>query len=85
MSEITKAITTMCPECGQTTVLNVSVTGYDNWRNGMVIQKALPELSSDIREMLITGICGECWNNMFNDEDEPDNDEDRDTPDNHEW
>lgn len=31
-----------------------------------VIQDAMPNLSADDREFLITGICPKCWNSTFN-------------------
>ena len=33
--------------------------------NGQSIQDIVPELSPDYREMLISGICPTCWDNMF--------------------
>ena len=39
----------------------VSKRGYQAWRNGMLIQHALPELSIDDRETLISGYCDEAW------------------------
>ena len=33
--------------------------------NGQSIQDIIPELSPDYREMLISGICPTCWDNMF--------------------
>jgi hypothetical protein len=40
------------------------------WRGGMLIQKAMPNLSPDQRELLISGTCGECWEKMFKEEEE---------------
>ena len=42
---------------------------YFNWQAGMVIQQAFPEMDPDIRELLISSICGTCFDNMFKDED----------------
>lgn len=36
---------------------------YYNWVNGMTIQRALPYLSLDDREFLMTGITPEEWQN----------------------
>lgn len=57
-----------CPFCGCVNFINVSVEGYTAWKNGELIQNALPELSADEREMLISGICSDCWNGMFGEE-----------------
>ena len=35
------------------------------WKNGMVIQQAMPHLSPDEREFLMTGITAEEWENAF--------------------
>lgn len=59
-----------CPECGIINDVTVSIIGYHNYKSGMLIQDALPELNPVQREMLITGICGKCWNKMFDDSDE---------------
>ena len=40
----------------------------------MHIQKALPNNTAEEREMLITGICSKCWDELFS-EDEVDYDE----------
>jgi len=36
-----------------------------NWEDGMFIQKAMPNLTSDQREFLITGIVKEEWEELF--------------------
>ena len=36
-----------------------------NWEDGMLIQKAMPNLTSDQREFLITGIVKEEWEELF--------------------
>jgi hypothetical protein len=36
-----------------------------NWEDGMLIQKAMPNLTSDQREFLITGIVNEEWEELF--------------------
>lgn len=41
------------------------VEGVDNWQNGMLIQNALPELTSEEREFLMTGLLPEEWNAIF--------------------
>ena len=58
-------VVTTCPVCGTSHDVDVPYQGYMNWRNGMLIQQAMPELSATLREMLITGICGTCWDRSF--------------------
>jgi hypothetical protein len=54
-----------CPLCGGLSVVFCNRVGYDAWCGGVFIQKALPELTADEREMLMTGYCRGCWNKMF--------------------
>lgn len=55
-------IRTTCPLCGKVNYVEVSAIGFMRWQEeGVNIQNALPELSDNEREMLITGICPNCW------------------------
>lgn len=71
-------ILTTCPFCGKETTLTVSLDGYMAWREGELIQRALPELSSNEREMLISGICPECWEKCFGEDHEDEFEDDYD-------
>jgi hypothetical protein len=59
-----------CPICSQTSAVLVELEGYSAWFNGSLIQVAMPYLSPNEREGLMTGICSDCWDNMFSDDDE---------------
>lgn len=59
-------VSVTCPLCGQESIIQVNPKGYYNWRHGVCIQEALPELSSVQRELLISGICPMCWDKMCN-------------------
>lgn len=66
-------VDTVCPCCGKITTVQVPMVGFCNWKfGGMPIQKAMPELSADVREALISGICPSCWDNIFSCDDEDD-------------
>lgn len=41
--------------------LDVTQEQLDKWKKGMLIQKAMPQLTSDEREFLITGSTPEEW------------------------
>ena len=43
------------------------VNGQDvvDWKGGKYIQDAMPYLSADERELLISGTCGTCFDKMF--------------------
>jgi len=43
----------------------VNEDDYTSWENGELIQTAMPYLSAGEREVLISGMCGPCFDNMF--------------------
>ena len=59
-----------CPRCKKLTVLELPKEGVLNWEKGMYVQDAFPELSSSDREILISGFCASCWDEMFLDSDD---------------
>ena len=64
----------MCPITHKPWTLAVPVEGYERWQAGEKIQHALPTLTADQREMLITGITQEGWEQLFGSEDEDEED-----------
>jgi hypothetical protein len=68
-NQLTVNVNVKCPLCKKEyTVKNVPVKGFMEWKEGgKHIQDALPTLSADDREALITGVCKTCWDNMFAD------------------
>jgi hypothetical protein len=48
---------------------------YDAWRNGALIQRAMPQLSADEREFLKTGITPEEWKKIFGGDEEEEEEE----------
>lgn len=72
---MTIAITSTCPFCGKISFIEVNADAYESWRYGdVLIQDAFPELSANDREQLKTGICPECWDNMFSSDNEEEED-----------
>jgi hypothetical protein len=55
---------------GVTRTMDMSVTSEQLclWRGGMLIQDAMPNLSADEREFLMTGITPDEWDDAFGDE-----------------
>ena len=51
-----------------TMVLDITFEQYDAWRDGTLIQDAMPNLTPDEREFLITGITSEEWDNEYKEE-----------------
>lgn len=56
---------TNCIRCGKLYQFEVPNEGYKRWLEGELIQKALPMLTPDQRELMISGICGKCFDKMF--------------------
>lgn len=42
---------------------------YFQWQSGTPIQQVFPNLDINDRELLISGICGTCFDNQFTDDD----------------
>jgi hypothetical protein len=55
--------------CGKSYTVVVPHDGFIAWRNGGKIQDCLPSLSNEDREALMTGICGDCWERMYGEDD----------------
>jgi hypothetical protein len=55
---------------GKVRTLDIPVTQeqLDSWANGRLIQDAMPHLSADDREFIITGITPEEWDEIFGDD-----------------
>lgn len=68
-------VVTACPFCGHANEVEVNEMDYLDWQDGELAQNAFPYLSADEREMLISGICSNCWNKYFGSDEESDPDE----------
>ena len=54
-----------CRHCQKSHNLLVTFADLAAWKRGMYIQDAMPYLSADERELLISQTCGACWDEMF--------------------
>lgn len=55
-----------CDTCGKEFTFVVDDERYQMWKaRRMLIQKAMPGIAPEDREILMTHMCGECWKNMF--------------------
>lgn len=63
-------VSVQCPVCQKKEVIVLVKEQYDLWKAGAFIQDAFPELDPDVREQLITGTCGTCWDRMWKEEEE---------------
>jgi hypothetical protein len=62
--------TSMLSGVTRTREIDVTADQLKAWHDGLLIQNAMPHLSADDREFLITGITPKEWDNEFL-EDEP--------------
>jgi len=61
-------ITKTSPFSGNTNVMEIDVTQEQIalWESGTLIQNAMPNLSADEREFIMTGITPAEWDSAFN-------------------
>ena len=58
------SIKSKCPLCGKENEVMVNKDDFKKWRNGEFIQRAFPYLNASERELLMTGICDQCWDTI---------------------
>ena len=54
-----------CVKSNKTYKVVVPDLGFIKWQNGEHIQDAMPEVSPDDRELLMSHICGRCFDKIF--------------------
>jgi hypothetical protein len=59
------SLTLRCRQCNKQYVFTVDHDDYNRWIEGELIQRAMPYLNADQREMLISKTCGPCFDKMF--------------------
>jgi len=57
-----------CGVCGDMDCFYVERDDLHAWRNGTLIQDAMPYLNAEQRELLISKTCDKCWNLMYPDD-----------------
>lgn len=57
--------TKVCMFCNKAGTVTLTKDQHERFLNRTYIQDALPEVSQDVREMLITGTHGACWDRFF--------------------
>lgn len=55
----------LCPIIDEEYVVTIDLAQYKDWKEGNFIQNAMPELSSNEREFLISGMTPAMWDNIF--------------------
>lgn len=59
-----------CIICKKDYYFSVPVEGYCRWKNGELIQRAMPTLSVGDRELLISKTCSQCFDKLFQNEED---------------
>lgn len=54
-----------CISCRTVHIINMTQTEMKKIDSGVHIQDALPNHSADDRELLVSGMCGKCFDKMF--------------------
>lgn len=57
-----------CIVCGAVHKICFKIEEYNAWQSGTPIQTAFPDMEPDKRELLISGICGPCFDACCTDE-----------------
>ncbi len=57
-----------CHMCRTVHQLDLPKEDVDRWLKGELIQVAMPYLEAEVRELLISGTCGDCFDKMFPDD-----------------
>jgi hypothetical protein len=53
------------PNCGKVFTIPVPEHERKAWKDGMLLQDAMPSLTQDDRELLISGTCPKCWDGLM--------------------
>lgn len=72
MNIATVEITKVCPFCGKVNRIIVNAESYRMWQSGALIQRVFPMVSATEREILMSGICEDCQDDVFGKESEDD-------------
>lgn len=70
MSDLDFELKCKCQICDYDENIMVHKQDYADWQNGELIQEAFPYLSDSQREIMMSSVCGECFDKMFPPEDD---------------
>ena len=59
------SINRKCVVCGKEREIKVPKEDYERWKAGLFIQEAMPTVSAEDREFLMSDVCSECFDNLF--------------------
>ncbi len=70
MENNTITVEATCGMCRQTKALQLPASGYAAYKAGMLIQRAMPSVPEGDRELLISQICGPCFDKLFEEDED---------------
>jgi len=65
VSSATITVTCETPSCPVSKTFSVNIEQVRAWEGGTPIQEAMPDVPADIREIMISGMCGTCYDKLF--------------------
>lgn len=64
-------VVAQCSMCGSQATIEMTEDQYKRWKNQEdLIQNIFPNMSSGVRELLISGVCENCFDKLFPKEDD---------------
>jgi hypothetical protein len=57
-----------CVMCGAQAEMTLARGSFMQWRHGALVQEAFPEMAIRDRELLISGTCSACFDNLMDEE-----------------
>ena len=69
------AIEVRCPFCGHVSIVGVNEEDYLAWDSGEPAQNCFPYLDVSEREILISGLCFKCQDDVFGSDDDEDDED----------
>ena len=60
-----ETVTIICRQCQMKTVIEANTSDLNDWCNGKYIQDACPYLTPAERELFISQICGNCFDELY--------------------
>ena len=68
------ALDVRCPHCGHVSTIKVDGNDYFDWMCGGLAQNCFPYLDASERELIISGLCFKCQDEIFGSDEDEDED-----------
>jgi len=62
------SIPVTCSNCGKRVFIKVFPEDLTKFQNGALVQEAFPYLEPEKRELILTGLCPDCWDQNFDED-----------------